>query len=179
MGRERLPGPQEPIPPVLRSDQPGTWAFDTMSRRIREEILGRVYRENDFPPDTIARLRSLDHELANAAETPLSRLEDDGGPDVATWNSVILPKSLDRGETWLSAPWAVAEFYFYRRLMTAVNYFRSPVDPFASQKSLGLSTATTSIHALATSVNEVSGKNVDSLDFQRFVLTSLWGNRST
>ena len=40
-----------PMPAPLRSDVPGTWAYDTMSRRVVEEILDRVvYGDNGGAP---------------------------------------------------------------------------------------------------------------------------------
>lgn len=106
--------PRLPLPPVLRSDVVGTWAYDTMSRRVRSDILGRVFRENEFTsPNILSALRKLDDELANAESTILTPIEDDGGPDVKEWNEVILKEILDKGETWLSAPWCDAEFYLY------------------------------------------------------------------
>lgn len=103
--------PEVLLPPPLTSDEPGSWAFDTMSRRVRTDILTRVFRENTFLPATIERLRSLDDELANAAESPLTPLRPDGGPDIGTWNDHILPPIMRDRLTWLSAPWVVAEFY--------------------------------------------------------------------
>lgn len=84
-----------------------------MSRRVREDILARVFRENDFHPDIVLRLVALDSELASAASTPLTPVAVDGGPDVSTWNEQILKHVLERKDTWLSAPWAIAEFYLY------------------------------------------------------------------
>lgn len=174
--------PRAALPPILRSDTPGTWAHDTMSRRVRTEILARVFRENIFDPGTVSRLKALDTELANADVVPLSPIEEDGGPDVETWNS-LLSEVLDKRETWLTAPWSIAEFYLYRRLMTALSYFESPVDPFKMQKELGLTSALDSITMLAHRVNGVLN---DALlltthgrrkDFQGFALTALWGNR--
>lgn len=103
--------PIAPLPPPLCSDTPGTWAYDTMSRRVREDILARVFRENDFPPATLSRLNALDSELAKAAVTVLSPIPQDGGPDVDTWNEIILPPFLEAKDTWLSAPWLISEFY--------------------------------------------------------------------
>lgn len=103
--------PRAPLPPVLSSDHPGTWAYDTMSRRVRTDILARVFRENSFLPPIVERLQILDAELANAADTPLSLLTPDGGPDVAIWNEQILPPVVRDRLTWLSAPWVVSEFY--------------------------------------------------------------------
>lgn len=43
----RLPPPRaSPMPPMLVSNVPGTWAHDTMSRRVREEILQRLLEDN-------------------------------------------------------------------------------------------------------------------------------------
>jgi hypothetical protein len=174
-------GPRIPVPAVLRSDVPGTWAHNTMSHRIRTDILDRVFRENAFSPGVLAALRSLDAELEAAGETVLTPIPDDGGPDVARWNSVILPDALRNRETWLSAPWAVAEFYFYRRLMACIGYFKEPLDPFAKQKLLGLTSSIASMETLAARVNAalVPPVQVSYEDFECFVLTSLWGNRST
>ncbi|KAI0563205.1 Protein-glutamate O-methyltransferase [Gracilaria domingensis] len=72
----------------------------------------------------------------------------------------------------------------YRRLMTAIDYFRAPVDPFQLQKDLGLTSAVESISMLAVRVNDVLAASPPQLSdpehlshFQSFVLTSLWGNR--
>lgn len=102
---------RETLPPRLRSDVPGTFSHDTMTRRVRG-ILARVFRENEeLPPAALDALRALDDELENAVGTPLTPLSDDGGPDVHHWNTVILAEILRNKETWLSAPWIDAEFY--------------------------------------------------------------------
>lgn len=103
--------PKASIPPHICSDVPGSWAYDTMSRRVREDILARVFRENNFDPHSIARLQALENELLNASKTFLSPLPDDGGPDVIMWNQHILEHPIASKQTWLSAPFAVAEFY--------------------------------------------------------------------
>lgn len=67
--------------------------------------------------------------------------------------------------------------------MSALDYFRSPVDPFRLQKELGLTSAITSITTLADRVNRVLGgvkqqKREEILEeLKAFVLTALWGNR--
>ena len=171
--------PRAPLPPRLRSNVPGTWAFDTMSRRVRTDILARVFRENDeLPQDALDKLRLLDSELADAASTPLTRIPDDGGHDVSRWNNVLLTEILRNSETWLSAPWCDAEFYFYRRIMAAVDWFNTGVDPFRKQKQLGLDSAMESVNALGERVLAVVSKsNFTDDDLRAFVLTALWGNR--
>lgn len=103
--------PKASLPPPITSDVPGTWAYDTMSRRVRKDILARIFRENTLQPSAIKKLENLDRELANAAESQITFVEDDGGPDVRIWNEQILPPHINKQQTWLSAPWAVAEFY--------------------------------------------------------------------
>lgn len=105
--------PKPPLPPELTSDEPGSWAYDTMSRRVRTDILARVFRENSFLPPIVERLQQLDAQLADAANTPLSLLSPDGGSDLSTWHDEILPPMLRDGLTWLSAPWVISEFYLY------------------------------------------------------------------
>ena len=37
---------------------------------------------------------------------------------------------------WLNAPWVVAEFYFYRRIVEAFKFFETGYDMFAKQKQV-------------------------------------------
>lgn len=103
--------PRIPLPPEITSDVPGTWAYDTMSRRVREDILMRIFRENNLDPESHARLSQLDAELEKALISELTPIAEDGGPDVGVWNEQILPPYLSKRQTWLSAPWVIAEFY--------------------------------------------------------------------
>lgn len=82
-----------------------------MSRRVREDILARVFRENDFHSPVLDNLQALEKELLNAADTPLSPLPNDEGPDIKLWNETLLDDAIKKRETWLSAPWVLAEFY--------------------------------------------------------------------
>ncbi|CAN0405762.1 unnamed protein product, partial [Scytosiphon promiscuus] len=34
--------PSAPLPEIIVSNVPGSWAYDTMSRRLRENILMRI-----------------------------------------------------------------------------------------------------------------------------------------
>lgn len=103
--------PRISLPPEITSDIPGTWAYDTMSRRVREDILMRIFRENNLDPESYARLTQLDSELKTAHSSELTPIAEDEGPDIAVWNEHILPPYLSKKQTWLSAPWVIAEFY--------------------------------------------------------------------
>lgn len=156
-----------------------------------------MFRENVFNgPSELRALQQLDAELRRvdtARLRPLRRVDNAGAPaeEVAAWNERILAPF--RECTWLSAPWCVAEFYFYRRVAAAVRYFRTGRDPFRAQKEWGVMSAVAlgSFERLSARVNAA----VDGLsspdahggggmrmrmierEFKLFILTSLWGNR--
>ena len=151
-------------PPVITSDEPGSWAHDTVSRRLREDILARVFRDNAdvlaSGTNAEANLRALDAELAAAATSVITRVPPDGGPDVDTWTQLCEPHL---GKTWLEAPWLFAEFYFYRRILAAIGYFdpASPAfgrDPFARDKRAGLDAGMGAATQLARRANAFAEK---------------------
>ena len=191
-------GARAPAPPRLRSDVPGTWAHDTMSRRVREEILGAQVlapHAAQLGLAQAARLEGLGRELAEHAA--LRHLEADGGADLEDWR-VIMEPHVAAGETWLTAPWIVAEFYLYRRILEALRYFGDGEgegggdgsgggflgDPFAAQKAAGLEAARDAVEALAERLGSAglaggagpAGGEWGPLQALA-VLTALWGNR--
>ena len=114
--------PDGVLPPPIYSNEPGTWAYDTVSRRLRENILSRVFSDNenllgDHNPEADAALKALDAELSNAGTSVLREIADDGGPDVDSWRELTAPWV---GRTWLDTPWLTSEFYFYRRILEVI-----------------------------------------------------------
>lgn len=107
-----------------------------MSRRLNQEILQRTYEENEDKftlPEfsrALQRFNELRAELDNAAETKLTYLkfdevEDGRGGQMAPgdadyksesvvdrekreWEEIMKPY-VEKGDTWLSAPWLVTE----------------------------------------------------------------------
>ncbi|CAN0170713.1 unnamed protein product, partial [Hapterophycus canaliculatus] len=79
----------------------------------------------------------------------LRPIKEDGGPEVSEWNKIMAPYL---GLSWLETPWLYSEFYAYRRVVEAFSFFKtgeSGVDPFMSQKMLGVTSALDSMEALA------------------------------
>ena len=179
--------PDGRLPPAILSNAPGTWAYDTVSRRLRESISSRVMTDNadtlDADPRAAAAFAALDAELADAANVALRPIEDDGGPDVRYWNESLVDAWI--GKTWLDAPWLVSEFYFYRRVLEAIGYFGdgpgAGKDPFQRDKDAGLAACAEATKALAPKLNAFAngdGDDAAALATMRlFVLVSLWGNR--
>ena len=143
---------------VLRSETKGTWAYDTMSRRVVEDMLDTVV----LPEITNDELQTLRKEILN--NEPLRLLED--GPDMERWNELL---KRDPG-TWLSAPWLLSEFYLYRRIASATGYFTTGFDVFRKSKQRGLETSLETLENLAGRI-DVKDPLVN------FLFISLWGNR--
>ncbi|KAL7481316.1 hypothetical protein ACHAW6_007003 [Cyclotella cf. meneghiniana] len=189
------PLPNLPIPEPLLSLTPGTWAYDTMSRRLNKEILQRTYEENQAAfesPDfakALVRFNNLRSELDNAADTKLSYLKfdevEDGRPDEVVererreWREIISPY-IENNDTWLSAPWLVTEFYAYRRLIEAIGYYdkSNPAtylyDPFAVAKKAGLESSVKSAENMLEKI--VSLPNTKE-GVGLAAAFALWGNK--
>jgi hypothetical protein len=127
-----------------------------MSRRIDNEILSRVYDDNyetlfstNF--DILTSFNKLRDELRDASSTKLTMLPElpsendishERQEEWKVWQTILLPY-INNGDTWLSAPWMITEFYVYRQLMECIGYWtiNSPgynYDPFIEQKRTGL-----------------------------------------
>ena len=110
------PLPNLPLPPAICSDVPGTWAYDTMSRRVNEEILQRTAEDcaEDLAKPAFANIRAsineLRNELENAATTQLSYLDTpaedtpERAKELHEWNVMILKEYIENESTWLTAP---------------------------------------------------------------------------
>jgi Damage-control phosphatase ARMT1-like domain len=182
--------PRQQRPAMICSNVPGTWAYDTMSRRINEEILERTVKDiaMDLAEPSFATIRHrielLRQSLATSSSSVLPPLDP---PDhdiydarlqkeYDEWSRIIQPYQND---TWLTAPWLIAEFYVYRQLMQCFDYFNpiSPgyqYDPFHKAKHDGLvqslASAETCLRRLKTLPH-----NADGLALA--VGFALWGNQ--
>lgn len=143
------------LPPPLTSAQPGTWAHDTMTRRVPRDIMTRILADNreelDLPTATLhCNCREeLTGLLASVEAGEHGRLLDitGAGPDLADW-AAILAAVPEEQRNWLHAPWLIVEFYFYRRVAAAFGFFSTRYDMFQLQKAQGL---VTPCHRQATS----------------------------
>lgn len=155
------PMPRLPLPPPICSNVVGTWAYDTMSRRVNREILeGTVMQDcaedlhkPEFAP-ILRQIHVLRDELSRAATTRLTPLDPPPPPssndesnteriqEWNEWNTILSPYSR-QNDTWLTAPWMVTEFYVYRRMMQCFDYWNVSsagyyYDPFSTAKRNGL-----------------------------------------
>jgi len=185
------PKPNLPIPDPICSTEPGSWAFDTMSRRVDEEILQRTWEdmEDDWKKPEFAeikkRFQELREDLQNAATRQLTYLDDlptDASPERQKewkeWKEILDP-CIAKKDTWLSAPWMVTEFYVYRRLMQAIGYWDKGTpgylyDPFIKQKRNGL---TSSVGSAEPMLKRVPTLPKDAEGIKLAASIALWGNK--
>jgi hypothetical protein len=184
-----LPKPKLAIPEPLCSETPGTWAYDTMSRRVDQEILQRTFEDNKAAFETdefkgiLAKFQELRTELQSSGKL---RMLDDLPKDasearVREWNEwkAILQPFLEKGDTWLSAPWMVTEFYVYRRLIQSIGYWDEGTtgykyDPFAKQKRAGLESSAGSAEPMLAKIPNLP-KTSEGIDLAASI--ALWGNK--
>jgi hypothetical protein len=183
------PKPKLSIPEPLCSETPGTWAYDTMSRRVDQEILQRTYEDNKEVFETEAfqgileRFQELRKDLQSSSKL---KMLDDLPADASEsrkreWNEwkKILQPFLDKGDTWLSAPWMVTEFYVYRLLIQAIGYWDEGTtgykhDPFAKQKRAGLESSPGSAEPMLAKIPALP-KTSEGIDLAASI--ALWGNK--
>mmetsp|Transcript_7297 Transcript_7297/g.10768 ORF Transcript_7297/g.10768 Transcript_7297/m.10768 type:complete len:472 (-) Transcript_7297:104-1519(-) len=182
------PKPALPIPSPLLSLTPGTWAYDTMSRRVNEEILQRTWEENETEfteMKVTGAFEALRKDLSNAGTTQLTFLDESSSPDaveLAQWRDILSPFIISNKDTWLSAPWCVTEFYVYRRLMQAIGYFDPSskgyqYDPFAKEKLRGLHSSVASAEGVLDKITSLSQTSDVATGLAIASAFCLWGNK--
>ena len=166
------------MPEPLRGNEPGTFAEDTLSRRL-PGIARRVLQERDWHVDARRRLEELIQDMPHGRLRPL---QDPGAPDEALWAEWLTPYL---GQSWLDAPWFAAEVYFFRRILEATGYFQdSPgrgVDPYQAQKRAGLEAALKPLATVCAALNaERLSLSESALDatLTRLLRTVVWGNQA-
>jgi uncharacterized protein with ATP-grasp and redox domains len=157
-------------PPPIISDKPGSWANSTVVIRW-PDTAREVLKDNEFPLSIKENITQLIEDIPNH---PIRHLEDPQAPDWEIWSSFITPWE---GKNWLKVPWFFGEHYFYRRIIEAVDYFNTGLDPFWKKKQLGLEKSQDDIKSLAVNLDQLqNNQKVEMLS--GVFLSSLWGNQA-
>lgn len=147
------------VPPPLMMDDPNSFAHHTYSTRW-PAVVDRIIRENHFEASVVDELRQLKRDLLHGT---VRSLHDRQAPDWADWARDLSPYL---GQPWIEVPWLFAEFYFYRRILEATQYFSGDaVDPFSAQKQAALEDAARGAAQPAAAVSQS-------------LYGALWGNRA-
>ena len=185
------PLPKLPLPEPICSTTPNTWAYDTMSRRVDEEILQRTFEENQNEFESpefqqvLERFQALRQKLKSAGDTKLTYLEDlpkdsskERVREYNEWKELLKPH-VEAGDSWLSAPWLITEFYVYRLVMQALGYWDKDsagyqYDPFAKQKRAGLTSSVASAEPMLTRIPSLPPTKEG---IELAAAFALWGNK--
>jgi hypothetical protein len=166
--------PALPLPEPLSGSVFGSFAYDTVTRRM-PRIAREVLEENELTPEVRGELENLIQDLPLS---PIRRLRDVTAPDAEDWRIYCTPYL---GQDWLSAPWFFAEIYFYRRILEAIGYFTpgpyQGYDPFLIQKAKALAAAEDAIRAMAWRLEDaLESPAAETLRWM--LVANIWGNQA-
>ncbi len=168
--------PRLPIAPPQRGDEPGTWAYKTISSRF-VNITQRIIFDNNFTKTIEIRLESL---IEDIPFVEIRHINDPDAPDQSTWKTYTKPYL---GMNWHQPPWFFTEHYFYRRILEATRYFQPGegylVDPFSYQKRKGIELSRDSIRNLTENLKFWCESGSDPFEvIKRLMYINLWGNQA-
>lgn len=160
-----------PAPPVILSNEPGSFARGVLAER-HPALIRQVREALPYGPRQHRALDALLREITDGVIEPL----DPAQPDHRIW--------ADRGreyfgKSWFDAPFLWSESYFYRKLLAAVDYvIDGPwqgVDPFEPFKRAELdgSTVDEELRALDLLAGHSDNQRATAL-----LHAALWGNRA-
>lgn len=161
------------LPPINGSN-PQSFAHFTIRKRI-PHILEKVIEQ--YPSESPQRklLEQLQTEIPDSN----LRLLSSGHKDQSIWNKILTDY---RELNWFDAPFFLAESYFYRRIMEAIEYFNPsgpPEDPFFEIKHQDIMHHMDFMSKLAFAFQSMKSRSAFNMtDFNRLLLFSLWGNKS-
>lgn len=162
--------PASPLPPLMMTSEMGTFHRQTIEE-LKANIVDRVLMDFDYTAPIQRALLGLKSDLTIGALHPLAETTS----DKALWDEDTQPWW---GKSWLEIPWLLAETYFYRKLLEAVQYFQPGPwmgrDPYRRMKAGEIA------KALAPFVAEYEGMADanDQAGFASAIAKALWGNRS-
>ena len=175
------PLPRAALPEPLRgSDRDETFPYHTLSTRL-PGIVRQVLANHDWHAEARQGLQAL------ADGMPLGRLrplEDRDAPDAAAWERDL---ATSLGQTWLEAPWFVAETYFFRRILEATGFYQDGpgqgVDPYRAHKLPemadvpgALSNWCAALGALC--IDAPAAPEQKTITLARLLHSNIWGNQA-
>jgi uncharacterized protein with ATP-grasp and redox domains len=147
-------------------------AFGSHTMRVRvPAILDQTLAANpDMSANSLQALTALRDEIASGAVIKPLSWQGDYVDEIAGWRAAYERRV---GQTWHSTDWFFAETYTYRRLIEAVGYFETGVDPFRPIKREEYTSAQhQTLFDMALDVDAPPNETLHSL-----IGMALWGNR--
>lgn len=168
--------PKKPLPKPMDGSVHGSFSHSAVTERF-PKILHHILSDNNFPPRVEQKLLQLIEEIPTAH---LKEIDDPSAPDIGEWNQHLIP-FLE--QNWLEVPWFIAEMYFYRRIIAAIDFFQVGIDPFQKEKQQALESASGSINNLGDLLAAaIPPSRVDTerrrSDLHQLLVLNVWGNQA-
>ncbi|MBN1835920.1 MAG: protein-glutamate O-methyltransferase family protein [Spirochaetales bacterium] len=172
-----------PAPPLLSTDDPGSFAQRTLRVRLPEQ-LDQLLTLDRLDPRAGKALRALKHTLRRGRVRDLLREQ----PEVAAgmlleertaWQREIAPRL---GRPWSAIPWYFAESLFYLEILAACGYYHPDSagfgqDPFEPFKTQELHRPQGGIARAGKVLRQADSLSDPEARLALYLLHSLWGNR--
>ncbi|MCB2202725.1 protein-glutamate O-methyltransferase family protein [bacterium] len=157
-------------PPFIMTSEEGSFARFTIEER-KPMITDRILDHFDYTPAIREALLAFKAELKEGTVQPLQETTS----DKPIWDHDMRPWF---GKSWLEIPWFLAETYFYRRVLEAVQYFQpgpwQGLNPYQRLKDRETRDAMT----IFTPIYDQMDPGLSLAGFQDAVFKALWGNRA-
>ncbi|MDY6873916.1 MAG: damage-control phosphatase ARMT1 family protein [Chloroflexota bacterium] len=157
-------------PPFIMTSEEGSFARFTIEER-KPMIIDRILDCFDYPPVIHEALLAFKTEMKEGTIQPLQEITNDR----EIWDHDMQPW-LDK--PWLEIPWFLAETYFYRRVLEAVQYFQpgpwQGLNPYQRLKDRETRTAM----AIFTPIYDQMAPALSLSSFRDAITKALWGNRT-
>ncbi len=158
------------LPPFLMTSEEGSFARHTIEAR-KPAIINRILDDFDYNRSIRAALLDLKDEMTKGKIRPLNEMSSDR----VVWDHDMAPWI---GKTWLEIPWMLAETFFYRRVLEAVQYFQPGpwmgLNPYLRLKRKEIDSALEEFIAMYTDTE----LGDDLQGFTTMLNKALWGNRA-
>lgn len=158
------------LPPPIMTSEIGSFARKTIEE-LKPGIIDNLLNEYDYTPQIRKSLLDLKSEMANGPLKPLHEQTSDR----PIWDADI---EAFIGKSWLDIPWILAETYFFRRILEAIQYFQpgpwQGKDPFQHLKHKEIANA---LPEFSTAYQNEGNKSERDA-FQESCYQSVLGNQS-
>ncbi|MDC7226971.1 MAG: ARMT1-like domain-containing protein [Spirochaetales bacterium] len=163
---------------AILSDPSNPFAHYTVKVRL-PAIIDRVIEDNpDIGAHSVKALKKLRQDLLN--NMPM-RMFAPPAPDYEQWSSYFKDheQRLGHSATWQHAEWFFLEHFFFRSILSAVDYWKTGLDPFRSAKTRELNALQhkKQIDTILSSRSNPLHIDVLADDFTHRLSFGLWGNQ--
>ena len=162
--------PPTGYPGPIMTDESNEFGSHTMRVRV-PAILDQTLAANpQLQGSGREALAALRDEIASGAVMKPLTWQGENAGEISGWQTAYTRRA---GQTWHSTDWFFAETYAYRRLIEAVGYFETGIDPFAPiKREEYVSEQHQTLFDLALAVDAPPNETLHSL-----IGMDLWGNR--